>query len=149
MQIHTVLHTPLTYPISQRVLMIFHSFLMQIISIFIPDSFPIKFLARAHFRARYAPEYSENSKKKTLKKDENWNFLRFQIHLQRLQIKAHNQNIFVNSNSLDKIDAPKANKKYQKLLIKIAFQQTTLPSISNINCWEMCHNQVWIKSQIN
>ena len=34
MQIHTVLHTPLTFPISQRVLKIFYSFLVQIISIF-------------------------------------------------------------------------------------------------------------------
>ena len=70
MQIHTVLHTPLTFPISQRVLKIFYSFLVQIISIFYSGFIFNKILA-ARASARYVPE---DSKKKTPKNDENCNF---------------------------------------------------------------------------
>ena len=76
----TFLHPPLTFPISQRVLKIFYSFLVQIISIFY-----------SWFRARYAPEYSEDSKKKTSKmmKIENFHIFKYIYSVcKRLQSKS-------------------------------------------------------------
>ena len=52
MQIHTVLHTPLTFPISQRVLKIFYSFLVQIISIFYSGFISNKIIAARATRQR-------------------------------------------------------------------------------------------------
>ena len=83
MQIHTVLHTPLTFPISQRVLKIFYSFLVQIISIFYSG-----FISNEIFGA---PEYSEDSKKKTSKmmKIENFHIFKYIYSVcKRLQSKS-------------------------------------------------------------
>ena len=80
-----VLDPPLTFPISQRVLKIFYSFLVQIISIFYSGFISNKiFGARAlprALRARIFWRFQE----KNVKNDENWKFSHFQIHLQRLQ----------------------------------------------------------------
>eukprot|EP00493_Phyllostaurus_siculus_P004621 UN04642 len=94
MQIHIVLPTPLTFPISQRVLKIFYRFWCKSYLIFIADSFPIKFLVRQNIL---------KIPRKNVKNDENCNFFTFSNTFTAFA-NAYNHNLFVNSNSLDKIE---------------------------------------------
>ena len=55
---------------------------------YVRNLFPPKCLARAHFRALCAPEYSEDPPKNQPKNDENHDFLTFQVHRARAQVRA-------------------------------------------------------------
>ena len=59
-------------------------------------------MARAHFRALCAPEYSEDPPKNQPKNDENHDFLTFQVHRARASARA--PNFFSDSNSLERVD---------------------------------------------
>ena len=90
------LYPPLTFPISQRVLKIFYSFLVQIISIFYSGFISNKiFGARASARAT-----RQNILKIPRKKRQKWWKLKIFTFSNTFTAfaNAYNQNLFVNSN---------------------------------------------------